>query len=193
MTDQEFWDNRWQQGQTGWDLKGVSPAIKQYIDQLTNKNTRMLIPGCGNAYEAEYLLQQGFNQVSVIDIAPTLTQQLSIKLKPFMDAGKLHIFCGDFFEHESTYDIIIEQTFFCAINPTQRADYAKHMHKLLVPGGKLVGLLFNTEFDGGPPFGGNTTEYLEYFKPYFKHISFTPCKNSISPRAGKEVWMEIEK
>jgi SAM-dependent methyltransferase len=193
MTDQEFWDNRWQQGQTGWDLKGVSPAIKQYIDQLTNKNTRILIPGCGNAYEAEYLLQQGFNQVSVIDIAPTLTQQLSAKLKPFIEARKLHVICGDFFEHESTYDIIIEQTFFCAINPTQRADYAKHMHKLLAPGGKLVGLLFNTEFDGGPPFGGDTDEYMAYFKPYFKHISFTPCKNSIAPRAGKEVWMEIEK
>lgn len=193
MTDQAFWDNRWKQGETGWDLKGVSPAIKLYIDSLTDKNLHILIPGCGNAYEASYLLTQGFNNVTVIDIAPTLTNQLSAKLKPFIEAGKLHVICGDFFEHESTYDIIIEQTFFCAINPTQRADYAKHMHKLLIPGGKLVGLLFNIEFDGGPPFGGNTTEYLEYFKPYFKHISFTPCENSITPRAGKEVWMETVK
>jgi SAM-dependent methyltransferase len=193
MTDQEFWDNKWQKGQTGWDLKGVSPALKQYIDQLTNKNTRILIPGCGNAYEANYLLQQGFNHVSVIDIAPTLTEQLRIKLKSFIDDGKLHVICGDFFEHELTYDVIIEQTFFCAINPTQRADYAKHMHKLLAPEGKLVGLLFNTKFDGGPPFGGDTKEYITYFEPHFKHISFTPCMNSITPRQGKEIWIEIEK
>jgi SAM-dependent methyltransferase len=193
MTDQAFWDNKWKQGQTGWDLKGVSPAIKLYIDSITDKNLRILIPGCGNAYEAEYLLTQDFNHVTVIDIAPTLINQLSAKLKPYIEAKKLHVVCGDFFEQEATFDIIIEQTFFCAINPKQRVDYVKHMHKLLNPGGKLVGLLFNTEFNGGPPFGGNTKEYIAYFKTHFQHISFSPCINSITPRAGKEVWMEIEK
>jgi SAM-dependent methyltransferase len=193
MTDKVFWETKWQQGQTGWDLKGVSPAIKVYIDQLTNKNLRILIPGCGNAYEAEYLLQQGFNQVSIIDIAPTLTQHLSTKLNEFIKADKLHVFCDDFFEHKAQYDLIIEQTFFCAINPKLRADYAKQMHELLSPNGKLVGLLFNTNFDGGPPFGGNVTEYETYFKPYFKHINFMPSVNSITPRVGKEVWIEIEK
>ena len=193
MTDQAFWDNRWKQGETGWDLKGVSPAIKLYIDSLTDKSIRILIPGCGNAYEAEYLLAQGFNQVTVIDIAPTLTEQLIAKLKNFIEAGKLKVICGDFFEHQSTYDLILEQTFFCAINPNLRSNYAKHMHQLLAPTGKLVGLLFNTEFNGGPPFGGNTTEYLNCFKPYFKSINFTPSTNSIAPRAGKEVWIEIEK
>lgn len=193
MTDQTFWDNRWKQGETGWDLKGVSPAIKLYIDSITDKSLRILIPGCGNAYEAEYLLSQGFNQVTVIDIAPTLTEQLSIKLKHFIEAGKLKVICGDFFEHQSTYDLILEQTFFCAINPNLRRNYAKHMNQLLAPKGKLVGLLFNTEFNGGPPFGGDIDEYFFYFDDYFSQISMRPCENSILPRAGKEVWMEIEK
>ena len=176
MTDKAFWESKWQQGQTGWDLKGVSPAIKVYIDQLTNKNLRILIPGCGNAYEAEYLLQQGFNHVTVIDIAPTLTDLISKKLKPYIDKEKL---------------CLITQIF-CAINPNLRASYAKQMYELLTPNGKLVGLLFNTKFDGGPPFGGNVTEYETYFKPYFKHISFMPSLNSITPRSGKEVWIEVE-
>lgn len=193
MTDKDFWDNRWQQGQTGWDLNGIAPAFKLYIDELTNKNIRILIPGCGNAYEAEYLLQQGFNHITVIDIAPTLTQQLSQKLKHFIDAGKLQVFCGDFFEHTALYDLILEQTFFCAINPNFRAKYAEHMHTILNQYGKLVGLMFNTNFDGGPPFGGNTEEYISYFKPYFSHISMEPCQHSIPPRAGKEVWVELSK
>lgn len=193
MTDKDFWDNRWQQGQTGWDLNGIAPAFKLYIDELTNKNIRILIPGCGNAYEAEYLLQQGFNHITVIDIAPTLTQQLCQKLKHFIDAGKLQVFCGDFFEHEALYDLILEQTFFCAINPNLRAKYAEHMHTILTQYGKLVGLMFNTDFDGGPPFGGNTEEYISYFKPYFSHISMEPCQHSIPPRAGKEVWVELSK
>ena len=67
--------------------------------------------------------------------------------------------------------MILEQTFFCAINPNLRAKYAEHMHTILNPQGKLVGLMFNTDFDGGPPFGGNTEEYFVYFKPYFNQIS----------------------
>ena len=191
MTDKDFWESRWQQAQTGWDLKMVSPAIKLFIDALTNKQQQILIPGCGNAHEAEYLLQQGFSNVTVIDIAPTLTQKLQLKLKQYVDAGFLTIICGDFFKHIGQYDLIIEQTFFCAINPKLRPDYAKHMQQLLAPEGKLTGLLFNTNFDGGPPFGGNTEEYLNYFKPYFKNISMTPCLNSIKPREGSEVWMEV--
>lgn len=193
MTDKDFWDNRWQQGQTGWDLNGIAPAFKLYIDGLTNKNKRILIPGCGNAYEAEYLLQQGFNHVAVIDIAPTLTEQLSQKLKNYIDAGKLQVFCGDFFEHTASYDLVLEQTFFCAINPNLRAQYAQHMHTILTAPGKLVGLMFNTHFDGGPPFGGNTEEYIPYFKPYFSQINMEPCLHSITPRAGKEVWVELSK
>lgn len=191
MTDKDFWNNRWQKGETGWDLKGVSPTIKKYIDTLTNKNVRILIPGCGNAYEAEYLLQQGFTNINVIDIAPSLTDALINKNKEVVEAGTLTVICGDFFAHEGEYELIIEQTFFCAINPTQRAQYAKHMKQLLVPTGQLVGLLFNTEFAGGPPFGGNIEEYKTYFNPNFNHVSIEPCNDSIAPRAGKEVWINI--
>jgi hypothetical protein len=74
-----FWNNRYDTADTGWDLGQVSPPLKAYIDQLENKNLRILIPGCGNTYEAEYLLQQGFEDVTVIDIAPTLVASLSTK------------------------------------------------------------------------------------------------------------------
>ena len=54
-----FWNERYSTNQTGWDLKGPSTPLKEYIDQITNKNIKILIPGCGNAYEAEYLLEKG--------------------------------------------------------------------------------------------------------------------------------------
>lgn len=192
MTDKDFWENRWQAGQTGWDLNGVSPAIKKCIDTITDKQLRILIPGCGNAYEAAYLLQQDFTNVTVIDIAPSLTDALINKNKEAVEAGTLTVVCGDFFAHEGEYDLIIEQTFFCAISPTLREAYAKHMSKLLAPNGQLVGLLFNTNFEGGPPFGGNTEEYVNYFDNYFGQVSMEPCTDSIAPRAGKEVWITIQ-
>ena len=90
------------------------------------------------------------------------------------------------------YDLIVEQTFFCAIDPSLRTVYAEKMAKLLNPKGKLVGLLFDCNFDGGPPFGGSKTEYITYFEPYFKFNFLEKCYNSISPRAGNELFICLE-
>ena len=38
---------------------------------------------------------------------------------------------------------MIEQTFFCAINPELRTKYAQQSSNILNPKGKLIGLLFN--------------------------------------------------
>lgn len=193
MTGKDYWENRWQQAQTGWDLAQVSPPIKAYIDVHRDVNQSILIPGCGNAHEAEYLLQAGFTNVTVIDIAPLPTLHLKEKLHMAVKQGKLKVLCEDFFTHEGSYDLILEQTFFCAINPELRRSYAQHMHRLLKPGGKLVGVLFDKQFDAGPPFGGTTAEYLTYFTPLFNEVSITPCLNSILPRMGSEVWVELIK
>ncbi len=44
-------------------MNQASPPLKSYIDKLKNKNLKILITGCGNAYEAEWLLQNDFNNV----------------------------------------------------------------------------------------------------------------------------------
>jgi len=193
MTDKSYWDTRWKNGQTGWDLKTISPPIKQFIDSLTDKNLRILIPGCGSAYEAEYLLQNGFNNVTVIDISPTLVQQLSNAFSTYLKQQKLKVICIDFFELNGLFDVIIEQTFFCALHPDLRKAYVEHMPKLLDKNGLLTGLLFNREFEGGPPFGGNVMEYETLFKPHFSSVKFMPCLNSAAPRLGSEVWFEAKK
>ena len=108
-------------------LGTVSPPIKAYIDTLANKNLRILIPGSGNSYEAEYLLDHGFTNITVIDIAPTLVADLKEKFK---NNSNIQIVLGDFFEHKGEYDLIIEQTFFCALPPIVRNNYVLKMHQL---------------------------------------------------------------
>jgi methyl halide transferase len=54
MFNDQYWSERYEKSQTGWDVGNVSPALKDYFDQLTDKSISILIPGCGNAYEAEY-------------------------------------------------------------------------------------------------------------------------------------------
>lgn len=187
---EEFWTNRYLEYKTGWDLGEVSPPLKAYFDQLTNKDLRILIPGCGHGYEAAYLHNQDFLNVHVLDISrPPLDR--------FMSAHptfpKKHIHQGDFFEHAAQYDLIVEQTLFCAIDPTLRRRYAEKMNELLVPKGKLVGLLFDTTFESGPPFGGCREEYLTYFEPYFSIQTMEKCHNSIPPRAGNELFTILQR
>ena len=50
-----YWQTRYLNAETGWDLGKVSPPLQAYIDQLSSQNLKILIPGAGNAYEAEYL------------------------------------------------------------------------------------------------------------------------------------------
>ena len=188
--DAAYWEAQYIAKSTGWDLGIVSPPIKTYIDKLENKNSSILIPGCGNTYEAEYLLQQGFTNITVTDIAPTLVTVLKEKFK---SNPNIQIILGDFFLQKGIYDLIIEQTFFCALPPIMRQKYVWKMHQLLADEGKLAGLLFNRTFEVSPPFGGSKEEYETLFQVAFDFLKMNVCSNSISPRANSELFFELKK
>jgi SAM-dependent methyltransferase len=190
LLDQDYWDKQYASNATGWDLGKVSPPIKEYIDTLKDKNISILIPGCGNSHEAEYLLSQGFTNITLIDIAPTLVENLQ---KKFQNYPNIKIVLGDFFAHKGKYDLVIEQTFFCALPPTMRQKYVVEMHKILKEKGLLVGLLFDKTFESGPPFGGSKAEYEQLFKDYFEFEIMETCHNSIAPRANSELFIELQK
>ena len=191
--DAEFWNERWLKGETAWDMGRPSTPLKEYIDTLQDKNLKILIPGCGNAYEAEYLFQKGFTRVYVIDYAAKALEEFSKRVPDF---PKSHLICGDFFGlAENNFDLILEQTFFCAIDPSLRKRYAEKMHEVISPTGRLVGLLFNDpklNLDS-PPFRGSEQEYREIFKPYFTFVKLEPAYNSIPPRAGRELFINFSK
>lgn len=191
IIDQNYWEQRWENKQTGWDTGSITTPLKVYFNQLTDKNISILIPGCGNAYEAEYLFEQGFKNTYIIDIAPQALTSFSTRV-PHFPASQL--ICDDFFSHTGQYDLVVEQTFFCAIDPKQREAYIKKMHALLKPTGKLIGLLFNIPLNTEhPPFGGNKNDYEKQFRPYFNFKYFDVCYNSIKPRANNELFIVLEK
>ncbi|CAM1354442.1 methyltransferase domain-containing protein [Tenacibaculum halocynthiae] len=187
----DFWNNKYKNNKIGWDLGEISPPLKAYFDQLDNKELKILIPGGGNSYEAEYLFNKGFKNVYVIDLSETAIDNIKNRIPNFPE-GQLIL--GDFFDLEMQFDLIIEQTFFCAINPTLRAKYAIKMKDILKDEGKLVGLLFDAKLnDDHPPFGGTKKEYLTYFKPFFSFETFTKCYNSYSNRQGMELFIKFKK
>lgn len=184
----DYWSNRYQKNDTGWDIGYGSTPLVEYLQTITDKQLAVLIPGCGNAYEAEWLLQNAFTNVTVLDISPVLTAALKERFKN----QPINIITGNFFEHKGQYDLILEQTFFCAIDPALRSSYVTKMHELLKHDGKLVGVLFNRSFEGGPPFGGSKEEYELLFSKHLHIKKMELCYNSIPPRQGAELFFSAE-
>ena len=187
----DFWNNKYKNNKIGWDIGEVSPPLKAYFDQLTNKDLKILIPGGGNSYEAEYLFNIGFKNVYVVDLSQIALENIKTRIPTFPDAQLIH---ADFFDIETTFDLVIEQTFFCAINKSLRENYAQKMKALLNKHGKLVGLMFDAVLnENHPPFGGNKKEYTTYFESHFSMDIFTKCYNSFHNRQGMELFVKFIK
>lgn len=186
-----YWENLYEKEDTGWNIGHISTPIKTYIDQLENKALKILIPGAGNSYEAEYLWSKGFINLFVLDIAK---QPLENFKKRVPDFPEDQLLLEDFFSLDNTFDLIIEQTFFCALNPEMRLQYVNKMSELINSKGKLAGLLFDFPLSNeGPPFGGSTEEYISRFSNDFNIKTLGKSYNSIKQRTDKELFFIFEK
>tara|TARA_A100000171_G_scaffold52460_1_gene70915 strand:+ start:9274 stop:10092 length:819 start_codon:yes stop_codon:yes gene_type:complete len=193
--NQEYWTKRYEDDDIGWDIGGASSPLLAYFEQLENKALKILIPGAGNAYEAEYLHKNGFTNVHILDISKIPLANFKQRNPTFPDE---HIHHKDFFKHKGKYDLVIEQTFFCSFepDPMTRVKYATKMASLLVPKGKLVGVLMEIsamEPNEHRPYGATEAEYRTFLKPYFDIVVLEECYNSIASRKGDEFFGIFQK
>jgi methyl halide transferase len=188
--EKSYWSERWEHGQTGWDIGHASRFLIEAAKNFP-KETKILIPGCGSGWEAEALFRNGFTQVHVVDIVDLPLLKFKQRVPDFPTE---QLICGDFFALHGGYELILEQTFFCALDPSLRQKYAEKMHSLLVPNGVLTGLLFDFPLTSeGPPFGGSVEEYLGYFERLFTVEEMEKTELSIPPRAGRELGFRLRK
>lgn len=191
VNNMQYWQKRYLENATGWDLGEASPPLKAYFDQLVDRSMKILIPGAGNAHEAEYLHKRGFENVHVVDWAPKAIENIQERIPSFPSE---HLHAQNFFDLDGQFDLVVEQTFFCALMPHLRAEYVQKMHSLLKPNAKLMGLLFQVPLnDNQPPFGGNAEEYQNLFSDLFQIHYMETAYNSIAPRSGNELFILLQK
>jgi len=156
------WEQRYQQGDTGWDRGHSSPALHRWLDSGLLTPCRILIPGCGRGHEVVTLARLGFD-VTAIDIAPSAIAHLQQQLDDAKLAATL--FCNDLFAYTTAapFDAIYEQTCLCAMPPNQRTAYEQAMRRWLRPEGTLFALFMQTMTDGGPPFHCDIEEMPQLF------------------------------
>ena len=140
-----------------------------------------------------FLAENGF-EVTGIDFSEGAVTYLGNALKKRNLKGRvLH---QDFFSlddtHDGVYDLVIEQTFFCAISPRQRQDYVLKVSRMLKPGGMLVGLFYHTDKQGGPPYNTTREDIETHFSENFEIQELDKTALSSEQRKGKE-WLGILK
>ncbi|MBT5764511.1 MAG: thiopurine S-methyltransferase, partial [Nitrospina sp.] len=94
--------------------------------------------------------------------------------------------------HAGIYDLVLEQTFFCAISPRQRQDYVLNVSRILKPGGMLVGLFYHTDEQGGPPYNTTREDIERHFSKNFEIQELDKTSLSAEQRKGKE-WLGVLK
>ena len=192
-----FWDNLYDENNHKWDIKGPTPVFIEWEStlKLNNKNINICFPGCGIGHDALYFASKGYN-VHAVDFSNEAIVRL--KKKSIKDNISINIIKENFFQlpinFYNYFDIIVEYTFYCAIDPNMRKKYVKTCYNLLKGNGLLVGLLFPFKVNkNGPPFKVEKNEIEINFNNMFEIKNKKFDINSIEPRKGNELFFELQK
>lgn len=191
----DFWNQKYINNEDQWDIGCPTPIFVDWAKTLSGRK-RILIPGAGKGHDALYLAQKK-HDIYAIDFSSEAIKHLASKAKKINI--KINTICKDFFnipEYYGTMDIVLEYTFFCAINPKLRLAYIEQTFKLLKDNGLFVGIFLPLNKDikeGGPPYGVDLKETIDEFSNYYNILK---CENStltINPRIGNEIFVIMSK
>lgn len=187
-TDSSYWEQRYQEKTTRWDLGQAAPAFVSLLNsQPTLSPGRTAVLGCGRGYDALLFAENGF-EVLGFDFAPSAIAEATSLAQAAGSSAKF--LQRDIFdlatEFPQDFDYVVEHTCFCAIPPERRPEYVQLVRFLLRPKGELIALFFTHNRPGGPPFGSTPTEIVQYFEADFEILSLEPVANSVPSRQGEE-------
>lgn len=155
------WDARYAGRDTPWDIGAVSPPLVAFhASGILPLGRRVLIPGCGSGHEVRFLASAGYDAVGA-DYSQAAVRQAERLIEQTTGAT---VICADLLSAPPSgitqFDWAFDQTFFCAILPSQRQQYAIAMKQWLRKGGELWALSFRVPSPGGPPFDSTPEEYV---------------------------------
>jgi SAM-dependent methyltransferase len=169
----DFWEQRYREGRTGWDLGGPTSVFVQLLESKdAPKPDKILVVGCGKGHDVLLFANHGFDALGV-DFAPSA---IEIGTRAAREAGlseKARFEQADIFDlpgrYPAHFDYVLERACYCAIDPADRKRYVETTAALLKPGGRIIGQFFlGPQTKPGPPFATTVGELKESFAPHFE-------------------------
>ncbi|PSB18067.1 SAM-dependent methyltransferase [filamentous cyanobacterium CCP1] len=183
----EFWEERYQDGTTRWDLGQPAPPFVTLLNAPNApKPGRVAVLGSGRGHDALLFADRGFDVVG-FDFAPSAVQEATVAARSRQLSAQF--LQRDIFELENefaaSFDYVLEHTCYCAIDPSLRSDYVQVVQKILRPGGELIGLFWAHSRPEGPPFGTTLEEIKQRFTAFEPVLIMQP-ENSVDSRKDEE-------
>ncbi len=192
----DFWEKRYREGTTPWNAGGVPRALQEFVDGCVSGSMagwragheappRVLVPGCGHAWEARHLCQFGWD-VLAIDFSPAAIAHA----RPLMGPFAARLMRADFFAFAPAqpFDLIYERAFLCALPRHLWPAYAARCAALLAPGGLLAGYFYLGSEPKGPPFAIEPAALDALLMPAFERIADEAVDDSLAVFQGRERW-----
>lgn len=188
-----FWSDIYRTEEPGWDLNEPAPFLKDVLPQLKLNRQRVLVLGCGKGHDAAFLAQQG-HIVTAIDFS---SEAINGAHEKYGHISGLEFLQADVFQLPQNqfgpFDLIVEHTCFCAVDPQLRNDLVQVWKKQLVEGGHFLGAFYVMSKRVGPPYGGSEWEIRERLKSHFDFRFWTRWRHSLPRRLGKELVVYAQK
>lgn len=185
----DFWETRYQKDVTPWDSAGLPAGFVEHASALLASGhvRRVLIPGCGSAYELQQLAGQGCDALA-FDFSPAAVA----RARAACPALTSRIIEADFFGDAiaGAWDWVYERAFLCALPPALAGRYAQRMAELIPAGGVLAGYFFLRDQAKGPPFGTSLSNLQQSLGPYFMLQKQVPIAGSLPVFHPDEHWLE---
>ncbi|KAJ8774210.1 hypothetical protein K2173_009641 [Erythroxylum novogranatense] len=183
------WEKCWEEGLTPWDLGQPTPILIQLHETGSLPKGRALVPGCGSGYDVVAIACPD-RYVVGLDISEKAIKKAEQLSSLLPNANYFTFIREDFFSWRppKLFDLIFDYTFFCAIEPQMRSDWARQVRDLLKPDGELITLIFPiSDHVGGPPYKVSVANYEEVLHPMgFKAVSIANNELAVGARKGRE-------
>jgi 3-hydroxyisobutyrate dehydrogenase-like beta-hydroxyacid dehydrogenase/SAM-dependent methyltransferase len=193
------WDQRYRDGQDGWELGEPAPPLAAFLRRDPRRPTppgQVLVPGCGRGHEAALLAELGFAAIG-LDLSGEALREARRHHGP--DRPELRWVQADLRDPhalraaglaDASVQGVVEHTCFCAIAPADRPDYLRAVTRLLAPDGWLLGLFWCHSRPGGPPFGSDPEALAQQLRSAGLEPSlWEPAQGSAADRG--EEWLGL--
>ena len=129
---QEFWQDRFDNKETGWDRGGPSPQLLAWLDSGELQSCRIAVPGCGSGWEVAELARRGFEVVGIDYTAAAVERTRSLVDAQGVQADVVQ---ADVLSYQPAmkFDAIYEQTCLCALHPDHWLSYSQQLQQWLKP------------------------------------------------------------
>ena len=174
----EFWHQRWQNNELGFQLDEAHPLLRQYLPAVIAGKHKVFVPLCGKSpdlsYLAHYLPVIGAELSAIACKDFFLEQALPFNVSQqhtfhYYQSGAIDLWQGDFFalteQHISGCNLIYDRAALIALPLEMRQQYVQKLRQLIPKGGDilLISLEYPQHEKQGPPFSVPDKEIKQLF------------------------------